>query len=127
MNHYSKKSTDELMQISVNVLTELQKRFMHGFTNVVFRQSKKALVLKGGIPADRKGWLYLPFLEKISGFFQPEEDGNGKIYHQLLPPGTNLEIVSHAGVKESFVVTSDNSECDIEIDNAFIKGPIKKI
>ena len=119
----SAKSTDELLEMAFQCLSELQARTQRAPANVVFKQTRDTLVYENGIPADRKGWLYLPFLETVSHLFQPVFEGNGKIYRKLLLPGTTLQF---SGLKGKQVVISDKgTEHSVEVDGAFVSGPIK--
>lgn len=100
MKTLKEMSNSDLVQIAFDVLTELQRRFLSSPFNVIFRQSPDVLVVKeNGVPADRGSWLYLPFLEQVSRFFQPEEDGHGKIYRQFVPKGSRLKLLSRAEKK----------------------------
>lgn len=116
-------STSELMDTAFEVLTELQRRYNTKTPNIVFRQSKRAVVKKDGIPADRKGWLYLPFFAKLSKVFQPKEDEVGKLYSLPVPHGTELEMAG-----EKFVVDNTARETvALSAEGAFIKGNIIKL
>ncbi len=119
----SAKSTDELLEMAFQCLSELQARTQRAPANVVFKQTRDTLVYENGIPADRKGWLYLPCLESVSHLFQPIFEGSGKIYRKLLLPGTTLQF---SGLKGKQVVISDKGpEHSVEVDGAFVSGPIK--
>jgi len=119
----SAKSTDELLEMAFQCLSELQARTQREQANVVFKQTRDTLVYENGIPADRKGWLYLPFLETVSHLFQPVFEGNGKIYRKLLLPGTTLQF---SGLKGKQVVISDKGpEHSVEVNGAFVSGSIK--
>jgi len=119
------KTTDELLEIAFRCLSELQKRSNATSANVVFKQTKDTLVYDDQrIPADRKGWLYLPFLEKWSLRFQPVLQSNGKVYRKFFSPGTTLEISGGEG-KRSVEISSMGPHQTVEIGGAFITGPLK--
>jgi len=119
----SAKSTDELLEMALQCLSELQARAQRAPANVVFKQTRDTLVYENGIPADRKGWLYLPCLESVSHLFQPIFEGSGKVYRKLLRPGTKLQF---SGLKGERVEISDGGpERTVEVNGAFVSGSIK--
>ncbi len=124
------KTTDELVDIAFSCLSELQKRstaVSAASANVVFKQAKDALVYdEQQIPADRKGWLYLPFLEKWSLKFQPIFQTDGKIYRKFFSPGTKLELSGKEG-KKSVEILHKGPLQTVKIGGAFVTGPLKII
>jgi len=120
------KSTDELLDLAFRCLTELKARQEKKVVNVTFKQSKEALVLEKGIPADRKDWLYLPFLNGVSQMFQPQIEADGKVYHNFFGPGTKLQL-SGTGKGESVEILDKGPEQTVEVGGAFITGPLKII
>jgi len=120
------RTTKELIGIVFLCLRELKERHEKAVINVIFKQCKGTLVMENGIPADRKGWLYLPFLSGVSGFFQPKIEADGATYCKLCNPGTKLLL---SGVHKSTLVevTEKNTEQTVEIDGAFIAGQVRII
>lgn len=64
---------------------------------VEYRQGRNILVYKdtvnGSIPADRDGWVYLPFLAEYSLEFQPPQENDTKIYVYPVKNNDELKIV----------------------------------
>ena len=118
--------------IVVTLLRLLQ--FLHnrkGF-NVEFVQDmcgdNTTLIFKNGIPADRDCWLYLPYLRNVSLMFQPPvaSTGTGKVYRDLLPPGSVVSIASRGGkvIKKLVVTSSDIPTEELVNGVPVIKGPL---
>lgn len=92
-HHFGSLSDEELKALATDALAELQARAMKKNHNVVFTQTKDTLVcLEGGVPADRAGWFYLPFLAGLSKAFQPKKLDGRQVYAQSLPVNSILEI-----------------------------------
>ncbi len=119
----SSKSTDELMKTAFECLMELKKRTEKEPANVTFMQTKEVIVRKKGIPADRKGWLYLPFISHLSGHFQPIMEAGGKIYRSFFQQGEILEI-GGGNVSKQVVVKKGSSKI-VEIGDSYIRGPVE--
>ena len=120
------RTTKELIGIVFLCLRELKARHEKALINVIFKQCKGTLVMENGIPADREGWLYLPFLQEVSSFFQPQLETDGTTYCKFCSPGTKLLL---SGVHKSMLVevTEKNTEQVVEIDGAFIAGQVRII
>jgi hypothetical protein len=99
---------------------------------IEYRQGKDLLIYKdttnGSIPADRDGWVYLPFLTKYSMEFQPPQEGDAKVYVNTFQYGDVLKIINNKGeVVKKVKIDKDNVTSEIQIDGKlFIKGPVKE-
>ncbi len=97
---------------------------------VEYRQGKDFLIYKnttnGFIPADRDGWVYLPFLANCSSEFQPLQEGGKKVYVAPFKEGEELKVVDKEGtVVKKVKVSVDNAFASVEVNGALLmKGPI---
>ncbi|MBE0427936.1 MAG: hypothetical protein IBX72_14985 [Nitrospirae bacterium] len=99
---------------------------------IEYRQGKAFLVYKdtlnGSIPADRDGWVYLPFLAKYSIEFQPAQEEDTKVYVDAFRHGDILRIVNNKGEVIKKVKVEKDNISEIQIDGKpFIKGTVKEI
>lgn len=92
-HHFGSLTDEELKALAADALAELQARAMKKNHNVVFTQTRDTLVcLEGGVPADRAGWFYLPFLAGLSKAFQPKKLNGRQVYTESFPVNSILEI-----------------------------------
>ncbi len=124
---------DALRDLAIQILVELQKRECERLENGVkdgflisFTQDTRHGVIvrrEDGKPADRDGWLYLPFLREVSSLFQPPRTAEGAAcYRELFRQGEILLITRPAA--EERRIRINGWEQEIKVDGASIGGKI---
>ena len=113
-----------IVRILLRLLMKRWQQDVSSRRHIEYRQGRGVLVLKDGIPADRKDWFYLPFLGEYSLEFQPPQEEGRKVYRETFQSGTVLEIVAGAEmVARAKVIERDYVN---EVENV-LKGPLVTI
>lgn len=92
--------------------------------NIRFAQSKGILVLYNGRPADRAGWVYLPFLKRYSARFQPPHSGGKNLYEMRLKDGDKIEVKKD-GKSIPLTVASGSRGRLEDTEGIIVEGEIK--
>jgi len=81
-NSVSEENEEILKIMAYMLLKKLQLIYEQKEKKVLIVQRKGNIVKNtNGIPVDRPGWFWLPFMKEMSREFQPREIGGIKVYH----------------------------------------------